>query len=123
MTRPGTTAREPIRAQIVLKGRGGDPTSGDVITAQNVRRYISDPAVRDRVRHFLEEHGFSVDRVGPFSIAVAAPRRRFEKLFRGRLKKVPRQSSWTWASAPIIPAELREAVASVVLPQPAKLLP
>lgn len=114
---------QPIRAQIILKGSGGDLTSGQPITSENVQEYISDPTQREHVRSILEENGFAIDHVGPFSIAVSAPRRRFEQFFRGKLQQGrERRPAWSWLQSPEIPEDLRDTVDTVVFPQPTRTM-
>ncbi|MBI4280408.1 MAG: hypothetical protein HY660_18300 [Armatimonadetes bacterium] len=116
-----------IRAHIVLKGPGGSLASGRPVSAANVRDYAADPSVRGRVRSILEQHGFSVVRVAPFSIAVEGPRALFERVFRKKLRRMRPEASgelfWSWSEPPEIPAELSDAVDTVVFPQPVQPLP
>jgi Pro-kumamolisin, activation domain len=118
---PSSTRSRDVRAQIVLKGTRGDLTSGQQISAANIEQFISDPEKREHVRHILEESGFAIESVGPFSISVSAPRRRFEQLFGSRLHQEGDSArSWNWEEAPEIPEELRDAVSMVVFPQPTR---
>ena len=131
---------ERVRAHVVLKGPGGAVTSGSPVSAENVQSFVCDASVRERVRADLEKFGFSVRRVSPLAITVEAPRGRFEAVFLGRLKRLtpagrpsgkratsksggsPEEDLWTWVKSPVIPAELRDAVDTVVLPQPTRTL-
>ncbi len=129
---------ELIRAHVVLKGSRGRLTSGSTISSEDIQAYVCDPSVRERVRATLEKLGFSIRRVSPLSITVEAAPERFEKVFRSRLKRVPRRaiskgrktgessfrggSFWTWSESPHIPDDLRDLIDTVVLPQPTKTL-
>jgi len=103
--------------------------------------YVSDPSVRERARAALEELGFFIRRVSPLSITVEAVPERFERTFRGRLKRVKPQKQvsqgrktaresassmeaiWTWSKSPEIPDDLRDVIDTVVFPQPVETLP
>jgi hypothetical protein len=132
---------ELVRAHVVLKGQGGSLSTTSQISAQNVQSLIADPSTRERVRVFLQNAGFEICRVSHMSITVEAPAAKFERVFRGRLKKgsskrqgsgtkrknikrseAPESGAWTWAHAPEIPPEVREAIDAVVFPQPTKSL-
>ncbi len=132
---PGT-----IRAHVVLKGVAGDLTSGEPVSSKNVQKYFSDPSALEKVRKILESRGFMIRRVSPLGITVEASPEQFVKVFCGQLKEIKpphaisrkrkgsrraangAMSFWTWSKSPVIPAELGEAVAAIVFPQPAKIL-
>lgn len=131
---------EAIRAHVVLKGSAGGLSSGAPVSSGNVRAYVADPSVRERVRATLERLGFSIRRVSGLAITVEAPPARFEIVFGGQLKKVGRvrqassksrvakspassgESFWTWSRSPVIPPEMRDVIDTVVLPQPTRIL-
>lgn len=135
---------ELVRAHVVLKGPGGGAASAKAISSRTissktVEALVADPAVRERVREFLERSGFLVCRVSSLSITVEAPRDRFESVFRGRLRRrgirptprerrkpaaqsAPESPAWVWSEAPMIPLGLEDSVEAIVFPQPTRPL-
>ncbi len=73
MVQPASNGSRDVRAQIILKGTGGDLSTSHSISAANIEPFISDPERREQVRRVLEDHGFAIEHVGPFSISVIAP--------------------------------------------------
>lgn len=114
--------RKGIRAHVLLRGPEGRTLGAGQVTAESIGQYVSTPAVRERVRQFLESHGFSIESVGPFSIAVDGTPAVYEKVFGCRPQRGSTGAEWEWFREPCVPSELRDEVASVVLPQPASFM-
>ena len=117
---------EWLRAYAVLKGSGGSVDPDEPVTARNIKAHIASPVAREQVQARLEDLGFSVTHVSPLSVTVEAPSEQFEKVFRGRLRKLEHpnlpSALWVWSNPPEIPEDLKDKIDTIVLPEPVKLV-
>lgn len=100
---------------------GSGLTGAPAVSASNVQTFVAEPATREKVSAILRDYGLEVRRVSPLSILVEAPVRQLERVFKAKVLEAPTGSGRSWASPPILPADLADLVDAVILPQPAKL--